>query len=440
MGRLTSLSHYLFQGVGKIRFRRFCPATPVFRSCPTEGETELTWRDKVKGQQTSCAVCLTLAPAGVSGLFGAMAIVAGDRFASLSWWLVAGAVLLLALLMGARAWRTLQVERAAHGLALEQCQAPVVVSAEAGLGEVCDKVLPIWGNQIETARSLSETSICQLSQRFSSLSGDISMSACNSAGQQSGTRLLEILEVGQHDLDSIMIALRGALSRKESELKEVLLLAEFTSQLQEMAKFVGDIARQTNLLALNAAIEAARAGDAGRGFAVVADEVRKLSSLSGETGMKISETVNTVNAAISRTVELSRHQAQQDSQTLEQSERVVAQVIKHFQSSAQAIVDASNGLQQQNEKVAREIADVLVSLQFQDRVSQILSLVNRDLDKLHEHMEHQRQQSAAGQPVQPVDAQAWLDQLARTYTMPEQHAIHQGRSVARSDASEITFF
>lgn len=173
--------------------------------------------------------------------------------------------------------------------------------------------------QIEAARQLSETAILKLSERFGTLSANISHSVSSLGGQDASQQLVDLLEVGQRDLNSIVLALRAALSNKENELKEVMQLSSFTEQLQQMAKFVGDIASQTNLLALNAAIEAARAGDAGRGFAVVADEVRKLSSMSGETGRKISETVITVNAAIARTVQMSRHHAEQDTLTLADS-------------------------------------------------------------------------------------------------------------------------
>nr|WP_254704930.1 methyl-accepting chemotaxis protein [Pseudomonas corrugata] len=349
-------------------------------------------------------------------------------------------VLFGSLLMGVWTQRLLSARQCAGQGDDQPSRFSSTVSPDDGLGEVCAQVLPIWSHQIDAARMLSEESIFKLSSRFATLSGDISTSASQGAGQRSGARLLDILEVGQRDLDSIMVALRDALLRKESELKEVLLLSDFTSQLQEMAQFVGDIARQTNLLALNAAIEAARAGDAGRGFAVVADEVRKLSSLSGQTGQKISETVNTVNAAISRTVELSRHQAQQDSQTLAHSEQLVSQVIEHFRHNAQAIVDTSSNLQQQSENVATEISGVLVALQFQDRVGQMLSLVNNDLLKLHGHLVERQQLALAGGTPAPIIANTWLEELASTYTMPEQHAIHHGKPVVSSTSSEITFF
>jgi len=63
-----------------------------------------------------------------------------------------------------------------------------------------------------------------------------------------------------------------------------------------MAAEVANIAGQTNLLALNAAIEAARAGESGRGFAVVAGEVRNLSSLSSNTGKKMSDKVQVISS------------------------------------------------------------------------------------------------------------------------------------------------
>ena len=48
----------------------------------------------------------------------------------------------------------------------------------------------------------------------------------------------------------------------------------------------------------------------------------------------------------------------------------------------------------------------------------------------------------AGGPVQGAgDARDWLDDLSHTYTTPEQHAIHHGRSTpAASSAADITFF
>ncbi|WP_371915337.1 methyl-accepting chemotaxis protein [Pseudomonas sp. PA15(2017)] len=239
----------------------------------------------------------------------------------------------------------------------------------------------------------------------------------------------------------IIVALRDALASKESLLNEITQLSSFTDQLQEMAQDVANIAKQTNLLALNAAIEAARAGESGRGFAVVADEVRKLSSMSGDTGQRIGETVVIVNDAIHKTLDISQEYTKTDTVTLNKASDVIAGVIGRFNQSASDIVHHNETMRTQSESVAQDIAEVLVSLQFQDRISQTLGHIAADQDKLHAHIQNrhaQRQQSLA---PSPLDIDHWLGELAQTYTTPEQHGIHRGeKSSAKSNDSDITFF
>lgn len=391
-------------------------------------------------QTTPPSAALTLFPVALAGLLGGLAVAYSNGFSA---WAVGAGSVLLALCIGLGLWANRCYQ--AHWIRLRQqldqpAETSATLAVDNGLADVCLSVLPIWSRQIEAARLISETSILKLSERFGTLSSNISNSVASNGGQDASQQLVDLLEVGQRDLNSIVLALRSALSNKENELKEVLQLSGFTEQLQQMAKFVGDIASQTNLLALNAAIEAARAGEAGRGFAVVADEVRKLSSMSGETGRKISETVNTVNAAIARTVQMSRHHAEQDTLTLADSERVVSQVIEHFRGTAQTIVRNSHDLQQQSANVADEIAQVLVALQFQDRVSQMLTLITRDLDKLQQQLDERQASSLSGHALTPMVSDRWLQELSTAYTMPEQHSIHGGKTHAKADSSEITFF
>ena len=90
--------------------------------------------------------------------------------------------------------------------------------------------------------------------------------------------------------------------------------------------------------------------------------------------------------------------------------------------------------------VRDEIAEVLVSLQFQDRVSQILGHVQGDLGKLQRHLDERLAAITAGLRVEPIDVDVWLGELACTYTTPEQHALHGGKSTKNSQDTGITFF
>lgn len=315
----------------------------------------------------------------------------------------------------------------------------------SGLDDLCADVLPVWSNQIEMARAHTESSITDLSMRFGNLSQRLS-SALATSSMSSGTNgeqahLVTLLQESQGELNSIVTSLRSALEVKRSMLKEIHALSQFTGDLKKMAQDVADIAGQTNLLALNAAIEAARAGDVGRGFAVVADEVRKLSNLSGETGKKISATVETVNQAIESTLHVSEQYAKQDTEMVASSEQVIALVMTKFSKATSALADSAEILRNESLIIGNEISEVLVALQFQDRVSQVLMHVRNDLGKLDEHLKECEGRRGAGNVLVSIDARAWLSELAQTYTMPEQHAAHAGKQQALAqNSSDITFF
>jgi methyl-accepting chemotaxis protein len=81
-------------------------------------------------------------------------------------------------------------------------------------------------------------------------------------------------------------------------------LHESLQKVDEVARFIGGVARQTNLLALNATIEAARAGVAGQGFAVVANEVKTLAGTTADSTETITSTLAELNQHVTAVVEI----------------------------------------------------------------------------------------------------------------------------------------
>ncbi|MGZ5009142.1 MAG: methyl-accepting chemotaxis protein [Methylobacter sp.] len=309
-----------------------------------------------------------------------------------------------------------------------------------GLELLCQKVLPIWSNQIDMAKVHTEESIAGLAERFDALSKRLDAAVSTSQNAVSGNDggIVELLCDSQRELGTITEALGASLQEKDRLLRAIDGLSGFTEQLGKMAWEISSIASQTNLLALNAAIQSARAGEAGRGFSVVADEVRKLSRSSGDVGKKITETIEAVSEAIEDTLIISRSFAKYDRQTLDSAEHIISSVLHRFRQAAVGLAESEEVLRNENAAINYEISDVFVALQFQDRVSQILSLVCADLDKLEQHLNELKQEQSG---TNTVNVKQWLDELAGTYTMEEQLTAHVGeKAEIKTNQPSITFF
>jgi methyl-accepting chemotaxis protein len=312
----------------------------------------------------------------------------------------------------------------------------VMDAQERPLQDLCGALLPVWSGQIEIARAQTETAISDLAARFAGISqrlhATVDAAHIDAPGSEGNGGMFSLLQQGQNDLNEVIVGLRSALDLKENLLQEIDALSRFTSDLRSMAEEVSGIAKQTNLLALNAAIEAARAGEVGRGFSVVADEVRKLSNLSGEAGARIVDTVETVNQSILKALDASRQYAHKDKQMLDGTERMIEGVLASFGASAQSLHTSAGMLRDESLLIEGEITEVLVSLQFQDRTSQILASVCSDIDRLSDDV-------ANPVAIAAIDRQAWMSRLQQSYTTPEQHGIHGG-STGTATQPEITFF
>jgi methyl-accepting chemotaxis protein len=312
-----------------------------------------------------------------------------------------------------------------------------------GLEQVCGEVLPILAKQVETARSQSEEAITNLAGRFSAIVTNLeaAVTASRSAADEEGGGAVEVLHHSERELATVVRYLKSALISRSEMLDSVRSLTGYNEELKDMAAGVAAIASQTNLLALNAAIEAARAGEAGRGFAVVADEVRKLSSLSSATGKRMADKVEIINAAIQSVSSAAESSAAHDQEAVETSERSIENVLARFNGLTSQLAQSAEVLRAESAGIHDEIANSLVALQFQDRVSQILSHVRANLDELRQELgRYQQARDGHGQP-QAMSAARWLVEMEKSYTTSEQRSIHQGgKADAQAEAAEITFF
>jgi methyl-accepting chemotaxis protein len=309
--------------------------------------------------------------------------------------------------------------------------------------KLCLEVFPIWSRQIETTRKQTETATTELANNFSRIVERLSQAFPTHSGsnnKQDNSSIEKTFAFAEKALNSVIASLQATQHDRAAILDEVRMLTTYTDELKKMASEVDAIAGQTNLLALNAAIEAARAGEAGRGFAVVADEVRKLSSLSSATGKNMTEKVNVINTAVNGAFAVAEKATKDDDGMMERAEKSIKEVLTSFGITVADLNDAKRAMQQEGQHIQQEIAEMLVSLQFQDRTSQILNQVNQSIDDLSLTINQVHSNQQNGQAFTNKDVSHWLDKMENGYAMLEQRKNHGSGKVQQHVTEDITFF
>ncbi len=309
-----------------------------------------------------------------------------------------------------------------------------------------ESLAPVWSGQIEISRSQMETAVNALAERFGGIVDklDNAVHASSSATDKvgNGRGIGAVFAGSERELGQVVQSIEHAMASKADMLGKIQGLQEFTRELTQMTEDVASIAAHTNLLALNAAIEAARAGETGRGFAVVAKEVRTLSNLSAETGKRMADKVAVISSAIVATCQAAESSLEKETRAMTASTHTIDGVLSQFRAMTDALLQAQQLLKDESVQIQSEVGQALVQLQFQDRVSQILSHVKANIDSLPGALATNRQQYETDACLAPLDAGPLLASLQSTYAMADEFAVHGGKQkqIAATADDELTFF
>jgi methyl-accepting chemotaxis protein len=122
------------------------------------------------------------------------------------------------------------------------------------------------------------------------------------------------------------------------------------------------------------------------------------------------------------------------------AEASIGDVLADFKNITDDLLRSSTLLKNESVGIKAEIGEALVQLQFQDRVSQIMNHVKDNIERLPDFLQQNRQQYAQNNQLTPLNPNALLAELKKTYVMADQHVIHKGGKVEQKTDTEITFF
>jgi methyl-accepting chemotaxis protein len=294
-----------------------------------------------------------------------------------------------------------------------------------GTAQVGSEVLPVWSAHIENSRAQMEVAVAALAQRFASIVERLEQ-ALKSSMQGGEQGLAGVFEQSAQELRGVLDSLGEAMASNRAMTSEVQNLGRFIDELKAMAAEVANIAAQTNLLAINAAIEAAHAGENGRSFGVLAQEVRKLSAMSGETGTRMAQKVAAISTAIETARQAAEQSAEREQASSIASEAAITGVLDGFRKVTHELEASAGVLKQESVGIQSEIVDALIQLQFQDRVSQRMTHVRHNIERLPVLLADSQQHFERSGALVPVDGAALLAELHDSYAMEDERMTHGG--------------
>ncbi|KZN46431.1 hypothetical protein N482_12275 [Pseudoalteromonas luteoviolacea NCIMB 1942] len=256
----------------------------------------------------------------------------------------------------------------------------------ACLEQLSSVIIPQLIAQVTTARDQTKTSIVNMSGEFSQLVTNIS-ETLERTNSQDGNSLQEVSETSRDKLNGVLEYIEQTNDSQAQMTETIKDLVLKSNELQTMSIDVSKIAEQTNLLALNASIEAARAGENGRGFAVVADEVRSLANSSGETGVRIGQLIESIANAMRTSMDMMNAELEKKQSLTEKYRTEINQVVDEWLELSQQVEAQAAELHTSNLDIREKVSQILVDLQFQDRVDQIQDSVTIALNLMIEEID-----------------------------------------------------
>jgi methyl-accepting chemotaxis protein len=318
---------------------------------------------------------------------------------------------------------TLQAELATRSAA---DQTPTMIALASLIG--------IWRNHVANARRQTQQAVESLAQRFADLVSQIESGLAagrNANDTDDGPGLDQVFGESKDALVQVVDIINGELEAKQQTYLKVGELRRLVEEMSAMADEVGRVASQTNLLALNAAIEAARAGEAGRGFAVVADQVRELSTTSADAGRRIADRSRRAGDTIGATVAAIEAVEAQDAAVSRSALDTISGVLERLQAATHELSEAESGMRIVSRRIQEEISSILVSLQYQDRINQMLVAVESAMEDCARALE--------SGSVEPAQINGLLERMQHLYTMQDQRDAHHGVEPS-AETTAITFF
>ena len=301
---------------------------------------------------------------------------------------------------------------------------------------VCN-VLEVLERQLTDVSQDVESSVAGVCKGFQGMATR-AQAAVNAASESLGSGVKDdigkdLISEMQKVLTSLIENVRASSDFTQTVSGKLLGLETRLAAIEDTLGAVEALANKAKLVALNGQIEAARLGPAGQAFAVVAKETKTLSTHAAQTSDSIRNLVGELSQEVKVTSAEIRKRTEVDLRRFAESESQATQMLNDIDVSHKRIMQSLNTTSQISGELRGDISKAVMSMQFQDRVSQCIAHVVETMEVLVDHVDPK---SIGDCELAAKDrSDEWLSQISKRYTMDSERVALGGAELVDSSGA-----
>ncbi|MDX1926000.1 MAG: methyl-accepting chemotaxis protein [Pirellulaceae bacterium] len=235
-------------------------------------------------------------------------------------------------------------------------------------------------------------------------------------------------------LEVLLKAVQSSCSFSQAAAERLSQLEKRLTDLEKIVHEVEDIAGRAKMVALNGRIEASRLGIAGKAFGVVAQETKDLADKAGKTGCSIRQSINELAIELFKTTAEMRRRAESDSKNVEATNSAVQKLLSRLEQTHHQMNAAMNSTASISTELQNDIGRAVMSMQFQDRVSQRVAHVVETLTSVVELIDPWCSEATAREVQRHYEF--WNTRMSALYTMDSERDAGQATKLSSGEPEE----
>lgn len=287
------------------------------------------------------------------------------------------------------------------------------------------KIIETLERQIQDAIEKGTSSTDELCRSFGEMATrarSIVTDATASRPEDSGSGLTQL----RADMSQMLFQVRRTVDSGSATAEMFKSLEADLIETEACIGQIENIANRSRMVSLNGQIEAARASVHGEGFGVVASETGDLAQNVSSTSQQIRQVVDKMAKSVRQAAEDTRRRAREDAMAADLCGAQVEAMLGDLEAYQTTLLGNLESTSESSDKLAQAITMSVMTLQFQDAVSQRLQHVIGTLSEIREtfHTVVGDRTSAAIKRRQDE----WFDAMAAHYCVDDERRVLEGGS------------